>query len=305
MVSLHSQPLTAQSWLHGPSAPSPRGGTPGAPMLHENNQSSWFNITYQTQSNASTFGPVLATEVKLGGLSIPDFGVGVATQLAFGYPLDGFMGLAFKGLNTGMRWSSLKQENLANDDAVQPKQQPTIMEAAQQYLEQPVFTVGLRPNSQGTLSFGFVDNSLYQGNLISAPINASQASWVVDSITLFAGSATVTQSMLFDTGGSDTMTADPTFVDGFWAQVSGAQLYEGSWIYPCASFIPNMVVSVAPNQSHEILGSTFNAGQIAEGVCRGALQGTSGIGSAAAPFFLTFFVVFNQATPSISFANQP
>lgn len=61
------------------------------------------------------------------------------------------------------------------------------------------------------------------------------------------------------------MTADPTFVDGFWAQVSGAQLYEGSWIYPCASFIPNMVVSVAPNQSHEILGSTFNAGQIAEG----------------------------------------
>ncbi|KAL9581314.1 MAG: hypothetical protein Q9212_003972 [Teloschistes hypoglaucus] len=257
-------------------------------MLHENNQSSWFNITYQTQSNASTFGPVVATEVKLGGLSISDFGVGVATQLAFGYPLDGFMGLAFKGLNT-----------------VQPKQQPTIMEAAQQYLQQPVFTVGLRPNSQGALNFGFVDDALYQGSLVSAPINASQASWVVDSITLSAGSATVTQSMLFDTGGSDTMTADPAFVNGFWAQVGGAQLYEGSWIYPCDSFIPNMVVSVAPNQSHEILGSTFNAGQIAEGVCRGALQGTAGMGSAAAPFFLTFFVVFNQAVPSISFANQP
>ncbi|KAL8641233.1 MAG: hypothetical protein Q9228_001932 [Teloschistes exilis] len=257
-------------------------------MLHENNQSSWFNITYQTQSNASTFGPVLATKVQLGGLSIPDFGVGVATQLAFGYPLDGFMGLAFKGLNT-----------------VQPKQQPTIMETAQPYLQQPIFTVGLRPNAQGSLNFGYVNDSLYQGNLISAPINASQASWVVDAITLSAGPATVTQSMLFDTGGSDTMTADPTFVNAFWAQVSGAQQYEGSWIYPCDSFISNMIISVAPNQSHEILGSTFNAGQIAEGVCRGALQGTSGIGSVAAPFFLTFFVVFNQAEPSISFANQP
>jgi len=46
------------------------------------------------------------------------------------------------------------------------------------------------------------------------------------------------------------------------------------------------------------------------GICRGALQGASGIagvsslGSVAAPFFLRFFVVFNQAEPSISFALQ-
>jgi hypothetical protein len=49
---------------------------------------------------------------------------------------------------------------------------------------------------------------------------------------------------------------------------------------------------------------------INSGLCRGALQGASGIagvpglGSVAAPFFLTFFVVFNQAEPSISFAPQ-
>lgn len=98
------QPLTGQSWLHGPSAPSPEGDTPGAPIMRVNNQSASFNITYQTQSNASTSGPVVATQVQLGGLIVPDYGVGVATQLAFGYPLDGFMGLAFQGLNTGMQW---------------------------------------------------------------------------------------------------------------------------------------------------------------------------------------------------------
>ncbi|KAL9606637.1 MAG: hypothetical protein Q9179_000223 [Wetmoreana sp. 5 TL-2023] len=87
-------------WLQGPNAPSPDGSTPGAPMMQSEGQPSWFNITYQTQSNASTSGPVVATEVKLGSLSVPNFGVGVATQLAFGYPLDGFMGLGFKDINT-------------------------------------------------------------------------------------------------------------------------------------------------------------------------------------------------------------
>ena len=71
------------------------------------------------------------------------------------------------------------------------------MEAAQQYLQQPIFTIGLRPNNQGTLNFGYIDNSLYQGSLISAPVNASQSSWVVDAVTLSAGSASITQSMLF------------------------------------------------------------------------------------------------------------
>ncbi|KAL8661201.1 MAG: hypothetical protein Q9202_005803 [Teloschistes flavicans] len=85
-------------------APSPEGDTPGAPIMRVNNQSASFNITYQTQSNASTSGPVVATQVQLGGLIVPDYGVGVATQLAFGYPLDGFMGLAFQALNTGMQW---------------------------------------------------------------------------------------------------------------------------------------------------------------------------------------------------------
>lgn len=51
--------------------------------------------------NARTLGPVVATNVTLGNLSVKNFGVGVATQVAFHYPLDGFLGLAFKGINTG------------------------------------------------------------------------------------------------------------------------------------------------------------------------------------------------------------
>ena len=80
---------------------------------------------------------------------------------------------------------------------VRPIQQPTLMEAAQQSLQQPVFTVGLKANALGTLDFGYVNHSLYQGDLVTALVNNSQSSWVVDEITLSAGRATVTQQMLF------------------------------------------------------------------------------------------------------------
>ena len=73
------------------------------------------------------------------------------------------------------------------------------MEAAQQYLQQPVFTLDLKPDSQGTLEFGLVDHSKHKGTLVEAKVNnISDPSWTVDSVTLSAGKkAKVTQQMLF------------------------------------------------------------------------------------------------------------
>jgi len=73
------------------------------------------------------------------------------------------------------------------------------MEAVQQKFSQPIFTIGLKPNAHGTLNFGYVDKSLYQGDLITASVDNSRSAWIVDSLTLSAGKATVTQQMLFGT----------------------------------------------------------------------------------------------------------
>jgi len=62
-----------------------------------------FDITYAGKPDGPTTGPVVATEVVFGDVSVPNFGVGIATQAGFNYPLDGFMGLGFQGLNTG-KW---------------------------------------------------------------------------------------------------------------------------------------------------------------------------------------------------------
>lgn len=60
-----------------------------------------FDITYAASPDAPTIGPVVATQVRFGTVSVPNFGVGIATKQGFNYPLDGFMGLGFQGLNTG------------------------------------------------------------------------------------------------------------------------------------------------------------------------------------------------------------
>lgn len=123
------------------------------------------------------------------------------------------------------------------------------MEAVQQKLPQPVFTIGLKPNSHGTLNYGYVDKSLYQGDLITAPLDNSRSAWIVDSLTLSAGKATVTQQMLFgthlnqclgsfnvdwhkDSGAAEAMVADPTFVNNFWGQVLGSSNNTGLWQFP-------------------------------------------------------------------------
>lgn len=120
-----------------------------------------------------------------------------------------------------------------------------------------------------------------------------------------------------DTGASDTMMADQAFVDNFWVQVSGAIKYDGHWIYPCNSWIPNMHINIGPGHSHDILArrsmlvlllkvsapraQKHPAGMICwliiptAGVCRGALQGTAELANAAAPFFLTFFGGFQSS----------
>lgn len=93
--------MAGHSWLQGPKAPNPKGLSHGAPIMQNQGQDLNFSIQYKMSPGAQTIGTVVATKVNLGNLIMKDFGVGVATRVAFNYPLDGFLGLAFKGLNSG------------------------------------------------------------------------------------------------------------------------------------------------------------------------------------------------------------
>ena len=87
---------------------------------------------------------------------------------------------------------------MADELEVRPTQQPTLMEAIQSQLQQPVFTVNLKPDSTGKLEFGIVDHSKHNGKLIQAEINnQTNSDWEVDETTLTAGNAKLGQSMSF------------------------------------------------------------------------------------------------------------
>ena len=88
----------------------------------------------------------------------------------------------------------------ADNQKVSPIQQPTLMEAVQSQLQQPVFTVNFKPDSTGNLDFGIVDHSKHKGTLIQAAVNnQTNSDWTVDGITLTAGKAKFRQSMDFGT----------------------------------------------------------------------------------------------------------
>ena len=88
-------------------------------------------------------------------------------------------------------------DNIASQ--VRPDQSKTFMEYAQSSLDIPVFTANLRPDNQdGTLEFGFIDHSLYSGDLSTVSVNNStDGSWTVDQVTFATGNVQITQQMLF------------------------------------------------------------------------------------------------------------
>ena len=61
------------------------------------------------------------------------------------------------------------------------------MEAVQPSLDKPVFTADFKAAHAASLSFGFVNQSLYTGDLITLDINNSSSFWSVDGVTFSSG----------------------------------------------------------------------------------------------------------------------
>ena len=144
-----------------------------------------FNAHYGG-SDSYASGPVAFDSVTIGGVTVPRLDIGVADTVGSStqqQPYDGFLGLGFKSANS-----------------IHPDSSPTFVEAALQYLDQPVFTVNFKNDNTGTLGFGHVDHTAYSGNLISAPVsNATTMTWTVEGVRFGVGNQSFTQQMQFGT----------------------------------------------------------------------------------------------------------
>ena len=87
-------------------------------------------------------------------------------------------------------------------NSIRPDTSYTFFELALEYLDQPVIVMNLKGDGSGTMGIGYVDDTAYAGDLMSAPADNSEANayhWMVDGVTFGTGDSSFSQPMMFGT----------------------------------------------------------------------------------------------------------
>lgn len=192
------------------------------------------------------------------------------------------------------------------------------MEVLQPQLPLPVFTMKLTDSDNGVLGFGSIDPKYHLTTL--SVNNASDfgigTGWEVPVLTFpVANNTQKSVIVLFDTG-APTTALDPAIVTNYFSKVKNARSPDGTnWHVPCSAgpTLPDLTFTDPDNPgfTHRILGPKFLSTPVspaekdAEGeqMCYTLLICDT-FNSIGVPFFMSHYVVFNQAVPSISIALQ-
>lgn len=177
--------------------------------------------------------------------------VGLATAVAASFVSDtasnGLVGLAFSTLNT-----------------VKPQQQKTFFANVQESLDQPLFTANLKHGVTGAYEFGIVDNTQFQGQLATTPVDSSNGFWEFASAQFAVGNG-ARQTVQGGSGvaiadtGTSLMLVDATVAKAYYSQVQGSQISEqaGGFVFPCSATLPNFSVAVG-NTMATVPGTLIN-----------------------------------------------
>ncbi|TQW01217.1 endothiapepsin precursor [Cordyceps javanica] len=152
-----------------------------------------WSIHYGDGSGAR--GTIYKDTVSIAGASVSNQGVEYATAVdtqysgddILGAPVSGIVGFGFDSINTA-----------------KPKQK-TLFSNLKPHLDQPVFTVDIKHQADGTFGFGFVDESKYTGDITYTDVDASDGFWAITSTGYQIGDGefvALEYSGIVDTGGS-------------------------------------------------------------------------------------------------------
>lgn len=212
-----------------------------------------FSIRYGDESGAS--GNVGTDVVSIGGVSVPNQGVELATAVSASFVEDmqnnGLLGLAFSHINT-----------------VQPQQQKTFFDNVLPSLAEPVFTADLRPSEVGAYEFGRIDTSKFTGDMAWIPVNTTEGFWQFPNSGFAVGSSpslirTATSQAIADTG-TTLMLVSPDIVNGYYSQVRGARNdpMAGGITVPCNAALPDLFVDVGGNYTARVKGEHIKFAQV-------------------------------------------
>lgn len=216
-------------------------------------QNSTFNISYGDGSFSR--GPVVTDTVDIGGATVDKQAIGVPNRVSESFIEDvhssGLVGLGFSKINT-----------------IRPQKQKTFFDNVLPDLTQPVWTASLKSGVAGAYEFGNIDTSLFQGELINVPVDASRGFWEFDSRQFAVGDGapqTVSKgsgTAIADTGTS-LMLMDDEIVQAYYAAVDGARQSPeiGGFVFPCSTGLPDLKVAVGDKYLATVSGQLMNFAQ--------------------------------------------
>lgn len=161
-------------------------------------------------------GTIYKDTVSIAGASVSGQGVEYATQVyqqgngdnILGVPVSGIVGFGFDKINTAS------------------PQQKTLFSNLKAHLNQPVFTVDIKHQADGTFGFGFIDESKYTGNITYTNVDASDGFWTITSTGYAIGDGEfvpLNYSGIVDTGGSGFSVPSDAF-NAWKSQISDSTI---------------------------------------------------------------------------------
>lgn len=259
-------------------------------------QGATWSISYGDGSGAA--GNVGTDTVNIGGATVTKQAIEMATTVAAQFAEDansnGLVGLAFSKLNT-----------------VQPQQQKTFFDNVKSSLAEPVFTADLRPAAVGAYTFGNIDSTKYNGTMAWIPVNTTQGFWQFASTKFAVGNGKTqtgdaTGQAIADTG-TTLIIANPTTVNGYYSQVSGAanDASVGGVTFPCDAKLPDLMLDIGGSYMARVRGEYINYTTVTGNTCYGGVQAsTSDLQIYGDIFFKSQFVAFHGGNNSLGMAEH-
>ncbi|KAI0013243.1 acid protease [Xylariaceae sp. FL0662B] len=245
--------------------------------------------------------------LTLGNMSIPNMTIESATHVSSMFTetkgMSGILGLA---------WPSIAQ--------TLPLQR-SMLDFLPEVLSQPVFTVDLRHNSShGTFNFGYIDDSLHDGDIKYVDVDTVDGYWTVRQTGFSIGGSDIkyefneARDVIVDTGTTLFFAPDEA-VETYYLNVPGSTFSykEYGYVIPCNATPPDFIWELSDKAGNSVVGTVPGAYMVyahsTDEMCYAGLQSLGSLSSIGAIFgdiyLKSGFAVFDIANKKFGMGSKP
>ncbi|KNZ77400.1 Cathepsin D [Termitomyces sp. J132] len=266
-----------------------------------------FNISYGSGQASGRLGSDI---VQMGGFSVSNQTFAICDNISQGLlsnPVSGLLGLAFQTIAASGAvpfWQTLAASGAWDS--------PLMAFHLTRYLND---TTAQTLEYGGSLNMGFVNQSLYAGDIEYLDLATTESYWLLPLTTLTANGQSISipsgsdSYAAIDTG--TTLVGGPSrYLDAFYSQIPGARPgtgnFQGYYTYPCDTTV-NATMSFG-GRSWPISEADFRLSQLTQALCLGAFFELNTGASAPSwivgdTFLKNVYSVFRYDPPSVGFAE--